>query len=176
MSGSPAQPVKGPVDFSSRERAEPRIGLAFLIACLLPSPVLAQGAVPQAIAGYEATCLKTAPSFSGVFAAARAAGFQKDNGTLILGDGSARIDVFLTEQGCACMTSLIAPDPNATAKAVLDVTLPKTKSYSDHPNREIAAVLVWKDGDNALQLESDTRGQIPMVKATLLSRTLCPTD
>jgi len=144
------------------------------MACLLANPLSAQGVIRHAIAGYEATCLETAPSFAGVFEAAHAAGFTDDNGSLSLSDGAARVDVFPTDQGCACMVTLIAPEPNETSKAILDATLPKTERYSSHPNPEIAAVLVWKRGNNALQLESDTRGRVSLVRATLLSRTQCP--
>ncbi|WP_425099835.1 hypothetical protein [Tropicibacter sp. S64] len=147
-----------------------------LIAALgfIPGNASSQEVLPQAIKGYQAVCLKAAPDFSGYAKLAKQNGFRKNDGSFYLKDAAARVDVFPTEQGCACVTTLVAPNPNATATAVLEATVRSSAKVQDHPNKQIAAVLTWPNGTNALQLESDTRGSVPLVRATLLSQTACP--
>ncbi|MEM9010539.1 MAG: hypothetical protein AAGE18_04880 [Pseudomonadota bacterium] len=152
-----------------------RSALGLVVAVFFGTATIAQDVIPGAVAGFAEACLATAPDFSGLRAAADRAGFQQQDGLLALSDWSARVEVFPTEQGCACTTTLVAPDPDATAAEVLRVTAAAAVSFSDHPAREIAAVVGWQDGDNALQIESDRGGSVPLLRAMLLSRTPCPT-
>ena len=135
---------------------------------------VAQGVLSKAIDGYTAVCLATVPDFSGYQSAAARAGFEVERDYLVLPGAEARIEVFSTGQGCACATTLIAPDANGTAGKILSETVSKADAAHEHPNQRIAAVLEWNGGQNALQLESDNRNEIPLVTATLLSATPCP--
>ena len=142
---------------------------------MLPGFAAADGVLPQALAGYRAACLASVPTFAGYRERALAAGFQMTKGTLRLPDSSARVEVFATEQGCACLTTMIAPDPDATAHAALQASLDaRPDQVLDGPTPQIAAVLVWHDGSNALQVETDEQGQVPLVKTYLLSHLPCP--
>ncbi|MEO1640125.1 MAG: hypothetical protein AAFU41_12875 [Pseudomonadota bacterium] len=73
------------------------------------------------------------------------------------------------------MTALIAPDANASATAVFEETASANpQQMLDHPSPEIATVLVWPNGTNALQVQGDTRGAVPMLNVYLISQTACP--
>jgi hypothetical protein len=151
--------------------------IAFLVLALSPVAAKAEGVLPQAIEGYKATCLATAPSFVGLSKAAKHAGFIRKNGSLSLPDSSVRVELVTENGNCACHASLVAPDPNGTAAAVLSASL-NTRPVKAHTSahKEIAAILEWPNGTNALQVEADTRVQIPMVHAYLISQSACPKE
>lgn len=132
--------------------------------------------LPEALAAYEGVCLATVPDFRGYRSAASRAGLAVSGNTLQLPDGAARLELFATEQGCACQTTMIAPNPDATANRVIEMTTQKADTFTSHPSPEIAAVLAWGAGQNALQVEADNRLEVPLIRATLLSNTPCPQD
>ena len=143
---------------------------AFMLA---PSSAVAQRVLKDAITGYWEVCLASAPDFASLGRNAGRGGFRSDDCLIALPNGVARIEIERTRKGCACITTLIAPDPNATAMAVIDESVEAARSVEPHPDRKIATVLHWKNGSNTLQVESDVRGSVPIVRAYPLTNSTC---
>jgi hypothetical protein len=147
----------------------------FIILAMMPTVGFAEGVLPEAIAAYQATCLATAPDFSGLHSKAIRAGMTKQGDAYLLPNFAARVELMEHEGGCACLTTVVAPDHDATAVALLQATADvHPDELLDHPSKEITAVLVWRGSTNALQIVSDTTGDLPMVYAYLLSKSGCP--
>ena len=149
--------------------------LALIALLTAPFAAKAEGVLPQAVAGYKASCLAAAPSFAGFTQKAKRAGFVKQVGVLTLPDNSTWVQLITVEGNCVCQTTLIAPDPNATAVAIIDASISARQvKQQPSPHKEIAAILEWREGTNALQVEADTQGQLPLVRAYLIGQGPCP--
>ena len=146
----------------------------FALACA-PYSAIAQNVLPQAVSAYEEVCLASAPDFAEAPTRARNLGMTFQDGAYWTTDNAARVEIFESNGGCACMTAVIAPDPNATATALIKASVDAgPEQITEHPAKEITAVLVWKGGANALQVESDVRGKVPLTRVYLISQTACP--
>lgn len=150
-------------------------GLAAALPFAASAAGAAKGVLPKAIQGYEATCLASAPSFKGLRARTRKAKMAPQGNGWMSADRTVRVDLLKTEHGCACITTLLAPDANATAKAVLQASVSaRGVKVHTHPDKRVAGVLEWPTGSNALEVNADTTGKMPLVRAILVSKKTCP--